>query len=167
VGASFLTGPPRVTTPSTDGPEARLGKTLRFMQLLWALSHALDARSKRMQRAIGVTGLQRLVVRIVGRMPGIAAGELAGVLHVHPSTLTGVLARLEERRLVERTADTDDGRRIRLGLTAHGREIDQDHTGTVEAALRRALARCEPETVEAAREVIAAIIEELERDDLR
>lgn len=166
MGARFLTAS-LVTSASHDGSDVRLGKTLRFMQLLWALSHALDARSKRMQREIGITGLQRLVVRIVGRIPGIGAGELAGVLHVHPSTLTGVLARLEERRLVERMADAEDGRRIRLGLTGRGREIDQDHTGTVEAALRRALARCEPAVVEAAREVIATIIEELERDDPR
>jgi DNA-binding MarR family transcriptional regulator len=156
-----------VSTASTERPEARLGKTLRFMQQLWALTHALDARSKRMQREIGITGLQRLVVRVVGRDPGIGAGELASVLHVHPSTLTGVLARLEERRLVGRTVDADDARRIRLVLTPRGREIDQDHTGTVEAALRRALVRCEPEVVEAAREVIATIIEELEREDLR
>lgn len=156
-----------MTTDSTERPDAPLGKTLRFMQQLWALTHALDARSKRMQREIGITGLQRLVVRVVGRMPGTSASELAGVLHVHPSTLTGVLARLEERRLVERSVDADDARRIRLVLTPRGREIDQDHTGTVEAALRRALARCEPEVVEAAREVIATIIEELEREDPR
>jgi DNA-binding MarR family transcriptional regulator len=157
----FVTGAP------IDRPEARLGKTLRFMQLLWALAHALDARSKRMQREIGITGLQRLVVRIVGRNPGIAAGELAGVLHVHPSTLTGVLARLEERRLVERSVDADDGRRIRLSLLPRGRDVDQAHSGTVEAALRRALARCDPQMVEAAREVIATIVEELERNDQR
>ena len=155
-----------MNTAPPDRPEARLGKTLRFMQQLWALAHALEARSKRMQRAIGITGLQRLVLRIVGRDPGIGAGELASVLHVHPSTLTGVLARLEERRLVARTVDTDDARRIHLGLTPRGRELDQDHTGTVEAALRRALARCDPEVVEATREVIARIIEELEREDL-
>lgn len=152
---------------STVRPEVRLGKTLRFMQQLWGLAHALEARSKRMQREIGITGLQRLVVRIVGRIPGIGAGELAGVLHVHPSTLTGVLARLEERRLVERTVDAEDARRIRLVLSPRGHDIDQDHSSTVEAALRRALARCDPQVVEATREVIARIIEELERDDLR
>lgn len=148
----------------TENPEAGLGKTLRFMQQLWALAHALDARSKRMQRERGITGLQRLVVRMVGRDPGIGAGELASVLHVHPSTLTGVLARLEERGFIARAVDVIDARRIRLGLTPRGREIDQDHTGTVEAALHRALDRCDPKVVEAAREVLGVIIEELERD---
>ena len=148
-----------------DRPETGLGKTLSFMKQLWALSHALDARSKRMQRELGVTGLQRMVVRMVGRDPGIGAGELASVLHVHPSTLTGVLARLEERGFLARSVDAIDARRIRLGLTPRGREIDQDHPGTVEAALRRALARCSPEVVEATREAIGTIIEELERDE--
>src|SRR5438132_8459125 len=38
----------------------------------------------------------RLVMRIVGRFPGIAAGRVAQILHVHPSTLTGILKRSEE-----------------------------------------------------------------------
>jgi DNA-binding MarR family transcriptional regulator len=40
---------------------------------------------------VGVTGPQRLVLRVVGLFPGMSAGELATVLRVHPSTLTGVL----------------------------------------------------------------------------
>ncbi len=156
-----------MTKDSTAGRDVRLGKTLRFMRWLWALSHALEARSKRMQRELQITGLQRLVLRIVGRNPGIGAGDLASALHVHPSTLTGVLARLDERGLVARIADAEDGRRLRLRLTPHGRELDQDRGGTVEAALARALARCDPAAVETAREVLATIVEELERDGLR
>ena len=41
--------------------------TLRFMQQLWKLVHALDVRSKRMAKTLGVTGPQRLVVRILGQ----------------------------------------------------------------------------------------------------
>src|SRR5258708_17032792 len=72
-----------------------LGAVLDFMRLLWAVDHALQSSSKRMEATYGITGPQRLVVRIVGRFPGIAAGRAAEVLHVHPSTLTGILKRLE------------------------------------------------------------------------
>ena len=34
---------------------------------------------------VGLTGPQRLVVRLVGRFPGITAGRLAEILHVHCS----------------------------------------------------------------------------------
>ena len=47
-----------------DAPS--LGPTLDFLRLLWELDHALQRRSKRMARALGLTGPQRLVLRIVG-----------------------------------------------------------------------------------------------------
>ena len=65
------------------------------MRALWAVDHALRSASKRMKNRVGLTGPQRLAVRIVGRFPNATAGEITKVLHVHPSTLTGILARLE------------------------------------------------------------------------
>ena len=141
--------------------ELRIGKTLEFMQKLWGVVHALDAKSKRMHREIGVTGPQRLALRIIGRDPGIVAGDLAAMLRVHPSTLTGVMSRLEDQRLIERTPDPHDRRRVHLTLTARGRRLDGDVSGTVEAALRRALARCGPEIVDAGAQLLDAIAEEL------
>src|ERR687884_1409361 len=94
-----------------------LGPVLEFMKQLWALDHGLQTVSKRMESRFGITGPQRLVVRIVGRFPGISAGALADVLHVHPSTLTGVLRRLEERGVLQRRGDPNDGRRALFGLT--------------------------------------------------
>lgn len=145
--------------------ELRFGKTLKFMQKLWALVHALDAKSKRMHKEIGVTGPQRLALRIIGRDPGIVAGDLAAMLHLHPSTLTGVMSRLEDQGLIERTTDPDDRRRMHLGLTARGRRLDGEVSGTVEAALRRALARCGPEVVDAGGQLLDAIVDELNDTD--
>ena len=59
-----------------------LGAVLDFMRLLWAVDHSLQSASKRMESTFGITGPQRLVVRIVGRFPGIAAGREAGCLVV-------------------------------------------------------------------------------------
>src|SRR5579862_9755186 len=99
----------RDSQPDIDLPDA-----LRFMQLLWAVAHGLGSRSKEMNRAIGVTGPQRLVLRVVGLRPGLSAGDLARVLHLHPSTLTGVLQRLVAQRLLVRVADHEDRRRVVL-----------------------------------------------------
>jgi hypothetical protein len=64
-----------------------LGEALDFLRLIWAVDHGLHRASKRTETELGVTGPQRLVLRIVGRFPGIPAGHLAQLLHVHPSTL--------------------------------------------------------------------------------
>ncbi|HEY6005076.1 MAG TPA: MarR family transcriptional regulator [Anaeromyxobacter sp.] len=140
-----------------------LGPVLDFMRALWALDHALQSASKRMEATRGVTAPQRLVVRIVGRFPGISAGEVAAILHLHPSTLTGVLKRLEDRGLLERRPDPADGRRALLQLSARGRRVDRLHDGTVEAAVRRALRRMRPAAVQAARDAALALSDELEK----
>jgi DNA-binding MarR family transcriptional regulator len=138
-----------------------LGAVLDFMRLLWAVDHSLQSASKRMEAEHDITGPQRLVVRIVGRFPGIAAGRVAEILHVHPSTLTGILKRLEQRGVLQRKSDPRDARRALLGLTAKGRKLDTLRTGTVEQAVRRVLVR-EPEKVAAAQEILAALSEALD-----
>jgi DNA-binding MarR family transcriptional regulator len=119
---------------TTDLPDV-----LQFMQLLWALVHGLEKTSKRMSSAIGVTGLQRLVLRVVGIFPGASAGDLAAILHVHPSTLTGVLQRLVAQRLLRRLDDPRDRRRAILRLTARGARVNRIARGTIESAVAAAL----------------------------
>jgi MarR family transcriptional regulator, organic hydroperoxide resistance regulator len=149
--------PPELELPG----ELPLGAVLDFMRMLWALDHALQSASKRMVSSFGVTGPQRLVVRIVGRFPGIAAGRVAAILHVHPSTLTGILQRLESRGILQRRPDPRDARRALLMLTAKGRKLDTMRTGTVEQAVRRAIAK-DPAKVVAAQEILVALADELD-----
>jgi len=139
-----------------------LGPELEFLRLLWQVDHALQRRSKRMAKELGLTGPQRLVVRIVGRFPGLPAGELAELLHVHPSTLTGILARLERGGWIARRADPRDRRRALFGLTERGRGVAAADPLTIEGALARVLAEIPAKNVEAARSLLRALARELE-----
>jgi DNA-binding MarR family transcriptional regulator len=129
------------------------------------MDHDLQRRSKRMEVELGVTGLQRIVIRLIGRFPNVTAGRLAELVHVHPSTLTGVLKRLVDRGFVSRDRDKTDARIARFDLTPDGQKIDGSQAGTVEAAVRRALSRLPTDKVDAARDVLAAVAEELARQD--
>lgn len=132
---------PRAATAARPGPfvPPHLPGVLQFMQLLWAVVHGVEKTSKRMTSEIGVTGPQRLVLRVVGLSPGVSAGDLAAILHVHPSTLTGVLQRLVGQRLLARVADPRDRRRVMLRLTARGSHANRASGGTVESAIAEAL----------------------------
>lgn len=152
----------QVEVSNLDRPSVpALGEVLDFMRLLWEVDHALQRTSKRMNTTLGVTGPQRFVIRIVGRFPGIPAGHLAEILHVHPSTLTGVLKRLERQGLIRRRLDARDRRRSLLGLTDKGRRFDVGAEGTVEAAIQHALGRTPPRNIDAARELLSTIAEAL------
>lgn len=117
-----------------------LGPALDFLQRLWQLNHALEKVSSRMEKRLGVTAQQRLILRCVGKYPGLTAGQLASLLHVDPGTVSAALNRVERKGLLARGRDPRDKRRASLGLTAKGRALDQPTDGTVERAVERLLA---------------------------
>ncbi len=144
--------------------DAPLPDVLQFMQLLWALAHSLERVSKRMAQTLGVTGPQRLVLRVVGLFPGVSAGDLADILHIHPSTLTGMLKRLGTQRLMERSDDPADRRRAVLHLTARGQRANRAGEHTVEAAIAQALKKVSPRDRAATKRAIDQIAAHLDRD---
>jgi DNA-binding MarR family transcriptional regulator len=148
--------------PVHDVVTPPLDSTLDFMRLLWSIQHHLQSTSKIMESRLGITGPQRLVLRVVTQSPGMSATELAKVLRLHPSTITGILQRLSKKGLLLSARDPIDTRRVRLRALPAARRYIRPATGTVEHAVERALKRVSADAVRSAREVLAAIATSLE-----
>jgi DNA-binding MarR family transcriptional regulator len=144
-------------------PAYALDSSLEFMRLLWSIEHNLQRMSKRMEREMGITVPQRLVLRVIGRFPHLSAGDLAHILRLHPSTITGILQRLVARGYVERTRDPGDSRRARLRLKPGGARHTRIAPGTVERAVASALDRSGASNVRAAQKVLAEIARSLDQ----
>lgn len=142
--------------------EPALGSTLEFMRLLWALDHVLHKRSKWMARRFGLTGPQRFALRVIGREPDLSAGRLAAILKVHPSTLTGILQRVERRGFLMRRVDQGDRRRVRLELTPSGRAVTASSGGSIEDLVAGVLRRASPGKLAATTGVLKAMVHALE-----
>jgi DNA-binding MarR family transcriptional regulator len=142
-----------------------LNDTLAFMRLLWALDHRLRALSKQMHTRIGLTGPQRLVLRLIGRSPRVMPSELAELLHLDRGTLSGILARLASQKLLVRAPHPEDGRSVLMRLSARGRALDRETLGTVEACVRRALASLPRGSIDAAKLVLEALAYELQVEE--
>jgi DNA-binding MarR family transcriptional regulator len=128
------------------------------------MEHALERASKRMEDALGISGPQRFALRMIGARPGITAGELAAMLHLHPSTVTGIVQRLEARKLIKRSANQADARVAHLTLTAAGTRANRPGgAGTIERAARSVLAQCPARQRKATAAVLAQFTEELMR----
>jgi DNA-binding MarR family transcriptional regulator len=147
-----------------DDPEhvRSLDPSLDFMRLLWGIEHGLQSTSKRMEARLGITGPQRLVLRIVSQFPGVSPGELARIVRLHPSTITGVVQRLVLKGYLQREQDPTDSRRVRLRLREAAKKYTQRPGGTVEGAIARALARVPKTEMRHARRVLSAIAGALE-----
>ena len=159
--------------PSKPGdPGIVLGRDLDFLRELWALDHALQKLSKKMERTLGVSGPQRLALRLVARFPGLPAGRLARLMSLHASTVSGLVKRLADRGLITRDFDAPDRRRCQLRITPRGLELLAAHQPTIESAVVSALRAIAPRKVEAAGRVLAAVTLSLEipppvGDDIR
>jgi DNA-binding MarR family transcriptional regulator len=150
--------------PSSDAmSDAKypLDPVLDFMRLLWSIEHGLQRMSKRMEGELGITGPQRLVLRVVGQFPGLSAGELAHIVRLHPSTITGILQRLVAAGLLERERDPGDSRRARLRLKPRAVVYTRTSPGTVEKAVTRALNRVGASNIRVARKVLAEVAQTL------
>jgi MarR family transcriptional regulator, organic hydroperoxide resistance regulator len=151
------------SSPDAKRPaEAPLGEVLDFMKLLWRLDHALQTASRRMAATLGLTGPQRLALRVVGKFPGITPGETAAILRLHPSTVTLIVDGLERAGFVARSEDPADRRRTRLRPTPAGRAVVRRAAGTVEEAMRRVLARVSTGEREAAARLLSELAAGLE-----
>ena len=144
------------------GSDDAFDETIAFMRLLWALDHGMRSVSKEMRANLGVTGPERLILRMVGLYTRLSPRDLSRLLHLHPSSLTPALERLVRRGLLARSTDPRDGRRAILELTIAGRRINRLRAGTIEARVRRALASARRSEVAVASKVLAALAADFE-----
>jgi len=140
-----------------------LGPTVEFMRNLWRLNHSLERLSRRMEATWGVTAQQRMIIRCVGRYPGMTASQLARQFYVDAGTVSTALARLERKGLLERRRGDRDRRRRTLGLTAAGRTIDHV-AGTLEHAVESLLQDASGEDVASTRRVLEKLTNLLEKE---
>jgi MarR family transcriptional regulator, organic hydroperoxide resistance regulator len=88
-----------------------------FFQILMDQRNRFQAISAE----IGLTPPQAGTLYHIGFSPnGLAMSALANTMHCDPSNVTGIVDKLEARRLVERRASEGDRRVKRLVLTAEG-----------------------------------------------
>lgn len=151
------------TSEAAFETEHPLDPALEFLQRLWQLNHALEKLSSQMERRINVTAPQRMIIRCIGKYPGMAPSQLAAFLHLDPGTISATLSRLEDKGFVVRKRDSEDKRRVSLGLTARGKKLDRPMRGTVEHGMERLLAGARPADIAATRKLLdhlTAVLEE-------
>jgi DNA-binding MarR family transcriptional regulator len=146
---------------SAETDDFALGPNIDFMRSLWRLNHAFESLSRRMAASFGVTAQQRMIIRCVGKYPGMTATQLARHFHLDAGTVSTALGRLERKGLLERRRAPRDRRRLTLGLTPQGRSIDRA-VGTAEPAIERLLKVVSADDVARSRRVLEAFSELLD-----
>jgi len=147
--------PPRSSATARVLPRAADDATRRVMDALRRIVRGLSASARVLPGGSSVSGAQLFVLRQIDAVPGLSIGELAARTLAGQSTVSEVVARLVERRLVARRASATDARQSRLTLTASGRRAIAAVAHTTQERLAGALAELRLEE----REMLATALE--------
>jgi len=105
------------------------------------IMRAFDVQSRALMAAHQITGPQLLCLHEILEQHDTTAKELADEVHLSPSTLVGILDRLEGKELIERNRDTEDRRRVRIRATDAGARVAAKAPAPFEDGVHRALGR--------------------------
>jgi len=112
---------------------------------LYSASLAMTKLYKPMLEPLGLTYPQYLVMLVLWESDGVMVSEIGERLFLDSGTLTPLLKRLEAADLLTRVRDTQDERRVRIKLTAAGRELKKQAAGIPACIMETT--QCTPETL--------------------
>ena len=164
--ANLLDAEPDPPDP-VEIPEDRLD--LRVLSAIRRIMRATDMFSRRLATTQGITAPQLLCLSRVTQTGGITIKDLARDIYLSPSTVVGIVDRLEARGLVERVRSKPDKRLVRVtpteaakvlveqspsplheNLVSGFRELPEGDQRRITAAVEDLVAILELEKVEAA-----------------
>jgi DNA-binding MarR family transcriptional regulator len=110
----------------------------------------------------GLTVPQMRVLFVIARERGVRPGAISAATGIAPPNVTALLSRLEERGLIVRRPDPQDGRATVVELTQQGRDVKRDLTQAGQEDFAYAMTRMADDELEALERGMAALVREME-----
>jgi DNA-binding MarR family transcriptional regulator len=132
-------------------------ENIRILHAVRRIIRAADVDSRQLAAAHQITAPQLVSLMAVVEAQRTTAIEVARRVHLDPSTLVGVMDRLEAKGLIQKTRDSGDRRQVWIVATDAGRALVCRTPFPLQHAIDRAL----QQMPEAERKQVAAAIERL------
>lgn len=95
----------------------------QILVALRRITRAIDLRSRTLLQDYGLTAPQLATLNTISRLKSVTVGDIAKEIHLGKPTVTGILNRLERRRLIQRTRGDQDRRSVVVSLTPEGEQV--------------------------------------------
>jgi len=164
---SVAPGAAEATLPPAGSAAAPVRYDLRILRALRRIIHSVDLYSKELAATNKITAPQLICLLHVVNNGPVSATAIGREVHLSPSTVVGILDRLEEKKLVERQRSREDRRIVRVTATREGIELSQKAPSPLQQTLADSLAdlpELEQATMALSLERIVALMEAPEVD---
>lgn len=137
-----------------------------ILRSLRRITRAIDLHSRHLANIHRLTGPQLVCLRHLARHGTTTPSKLAKSVSLSQATITGILDRLENRKLITRERDKKDRRRVNLTLTKEGRDLLIDAPMPLHQTFANRLAELPEAQQESIDRVLRNIVEMMEAEDL-
>jgi len=124
-------------SPSPDAPEKR--HDLRILQALRRIIRAVELHSRKLAAEHKITAPQLVCLLAIQENEPVTATIIARLVHLSPSTVVGILDRLEKKGLAQRERDRKDRRLVNVTCTDAGRALASRAPSPLQDRLAEAL----------------------------
>lgn len=128
--------PSSIVSLSETPPIPEGNYELRIFQSLRRIIRAIEIHSQKLSHDHQITGPQLGCLLAIKQLGALTTTRLAHTVFLSPSTVVGIVDRLEEKGLVSRTRNARDRRQVHICLTETGKLL----TGSAPSPLQETLA---------------------------
>lgn len=136
---------------------------LRILRALRRITRSIALHSRQLAAVSHITAPQLMCLRTVIASGSITATAISREIHVSPSTVVGILDRLEDKGLVRRERSREDRRTVFVTVTPEGVALAEEAPSPLQKHLAEALnalPELEQATITLSLERIVALMEQ-------
>lgn len=138
-GLSEFSGASPNPPPAASMPSVRYD--LRVQQALRRIIRAVDLHSRKLSAKFHITGPQLVCLLAVADHEPVTPSAIARAIYLSPSTVIGILDRLEGKGLIRRERDRKDRRLVHVTLKGQGRALVNNAPSPLQETLAEAMER--------------------------
>jgi DNA-binding MarR family transcriptional regulator len=128
---------------------------------------SLQDYSQKVSSHFGITGPQLWVVKTIYENGGLSLGELSKRMYLNPSTITGVVDRLEKKRYVLRDRSEKDRRVVKVQLTPKGKRLAKRAPKPIQGKMIYGLRKLEKDELFLIYRSVEKLVEIMEAEDVK
>jgi MarR family transcriptional regulator, organic hydroperoxide resistance regulator len=136
------------------------------VQSLRRIVKTIEDYSQQVSSEFGITGPQLWALKTISEHGALPLGQLSKKMYLHPSTVTGVVDRLENKGYVMRGRDATDRRIVTVSLTATGQEVVKTAPHPVQGKMIYGLRKLNGDELHVIYESVRKLAEIVEADNV-